>query len=121
MIDRQRWRDLADGLGGGGDGDRVQSSKNLQPMQTAVGNYLDIDSEITYLRGKRDEIIKVIESLPPKEYKVIYAYYVEFDEDVRIKEVAYHFDKSYDWVKKHKRSALNRIQAILDEKKGANH
>lgn len=117
MLDRLRWTDIAEGKGGGGDGDRVQSSRNLQPMQMAVANYLDIDKEITYLRNKRDEIIKVIESLPHKEYEVIYKIYVE---DMTRKEVAYFYGKSLDWVKTHKRSALTRIQAILD-KKGANH
>jgi DNA-directed RNA polymerase specialized sigma24 family protein len=115
LLERKRWVNIADGLGGASDGDKVQSSKNLQPMQTAVLNYIEIDEEIAYLRHKREEIIKDIESLPRKEYNVIYKLYVD---RMTMKEVAYHFCRSYDWVKLKKRSAMGRIQAMLDEKRG---
>ena len=118
LIDYKRWVDVAEGLGGCAVGDRVQSSRNLQQIPTAIGNYIDIEREIAELRQRRAEIIRVIESLPQKEYNVIYKLFVE---DMTMKEVAYHYGKSYDWVKKHKNSAKKRIQAILDEKKGVDH
>ena len=117
LIEYKRWVDVAEGVGGLAVGDRVQSSRNLQQIPTAIGNYIDIEREINELRKKHAEIIRVIESLPQKEYNVIYKIFVE---DCTMKEVAYHYGRSYDWVKLKKRSALKQIQAILDEKKGAN-
>ncbi len=115
LIDHKRWVELAEGLGGFAVGERVQSSKNLHQIPEAIGRYVDLEKEIAELRQKRAEIIKVIESLPRKEYNVIYKLFVE---DMSMKEVAYFYDRSYDWVKLKKRSALRKIQATLDEKKG---
>lgn len=115
LLDRKRWFDIAEGLGGFTESERVASSPNPQRIPEAICNYIDIDREIAELRRQRDEIIKVIESLPMKEYNVIYKLFVE---DMTRKEVAYHYGRSLDWVKKHKASAMRRIQAILDEKRG---
>ena len=38
----KRWRERAGDLGGASVGDRVQSSRNLQPMATAIDKYIDI-------------------------------------------------------------------------------
>ena len=72
LIEYKRWVDVAEGVGGLAVGDRVQSSRNLQQIPTAIGNYIDIEREINELRKKHAEIIRVIESLPQKEYNVIY-------------------------------------------------
>lgn len=118
LIEHKRWVEVAEGVGGFSEGERVTSSRNLQRIPEAIGNYIDLEREIAELRQQRAEIIKVIESLPRKEYNVIYKLFVD---DMTMKEVAYHYSKSYDWVKLKKRSAMRTIQAILDEKKGANH
>lgn len=115
LLDHKRWVEVAEGLGGFSVGERVQSSRSLEQIPTAIINYVTIEQEIGELRRQRAEIIKVIESLPRKEYNVIYKLFVE---DMTMKEVAYHYGRSYDWVKMHKRSAMRRIQAILDEKRG---
>lgn len=115
LTDHRRWVEVAEGLGGFAVGERVQSSKNLHQIPEAIGRYIDLEREIAELRQKRAEIIKVIESLPRIEYNVIYKLFVE---DMTMKEVAYTYDRSYDWVKLKKRSALRKIQAILDEKRG---
>lgn len=104
--------ELASGLGNFSVAERVQSSRNLQQIPDAIAKYIDIEREIEDLKRKRAEIIQTIERLPAVEYKIIYKLYVK---DFTLKEVAYHFDRSYDWVKKKKRKALNRIQIILDE------
>lgn len=113
LADYNRWVAIAGGLGGVSVGDRVQSSRNLQRGSDAIGRYIDIEREIDALKQKRLDIIKTVEQLPPIEYDLIYRLYVQGHS---LKEIAYHFDKSYDWVKKRKRKALDLVQEIIDKK-----
>jgi hypothetical protein len=120
--DHERWVNIADGMGGFSVSERVQTSKDLHKGQNAIAEYIDIERENTELKQKRAEIIGTIERLPSTEYEIIYLLFVgEYDERrdfyVRytMKEVAYRFDRSYEWVKKRKRKALKMIQAFIDE------
>jgi FixJ family two-component response regulator len=114
LYEYKRWVGVAEGLGGFSEGERVTSSRNLQRIPEAIGNYIDLEREIRELQKQRAEILKVVESLPRTEYDVIYKL---FAEDMTMKEVAYHYSRSYDWVKLKKRSAMRKIQAILDERR----
>lgn len=109
--DHQHWVEVADGSGGSAIGERVQTSRNLHRGADAIGRYIDIEREIEVLKQERQEIIETIERLPSTEYDVIYKLYVQ---DYSMKEIAYIKKKSYDWVKRKKRWALEFIQAILD-------
>lgn len=111
LRDHARWVEVADGLGGASDGERVQSSRNLHRGADAIGNYIDIEREISALKRERQEIINTIERLPSTEYDLIYKLYVE---DYSMKELAYSKKKSYDWVKFKKKCALMLIQSMLD-------
>lgn len=111
LRDHARWLEVADGLGGAALGERVQSSRNLHRGSDAIDTYIDLEREINALKQKRQHIINTIERLPNVEYEVIYKLYVE---TYTLKEVAYHFGKSYDWVKRHKHNALELLQNILD-------
>lgn len=113
LKDHKRWVEIAEGLGGFSVGERVQSSRNLHRGADAIGNYIDLESEIKALREKRQGIIDTIEGLPCDEYKVIYKIFVE---GYMLKEIPSLFDKSYDWAKKTKRDALRNLQSILDKK-----
>lgn len=113
LKDHKRWVEIAEGLGGFSVGERVQSSRNLHRGADAIGNYIDLESEIKALREKRQEMIDTIERLPCDEYKVIYKIFVE---GYMLKEIPSLFDKSYDWAKKTKRDALRNLQSILDKK-----
>ena len=115
MRDHERWVEIADGLGGASTGDRVQSYRNIHKGSDAIGNYIDIEKDILKLKQERESIIKTIESLPLDEYKVIYGIYVAGQSP---KEIAYNERKSYEWVKKHRASGIDMIQAILDERRG---
>lgn len=115
LRDHARWVEVAEGLGGASVGERVQSSRNLQQMPTAIGNYIDIEGEIRALERVRQEIIHTLEQLPYTEYETLFLLYVG---DQTLKEVAYYFKKSYDWAKAKKRTALQHLQEIIDEKKG---
>ena len=113
LGDHRRWVEIAEGIGGFSVGERVQSSRNLHRGADAIGNYIDIESEIKALREQRQEMIDTIEKLPCDEYKVIYKIFVE---GYMLKEIPSLFDKSYDWAKKTKRDALRNLQDILDKK-----
>jgi DNA-directed RNA polymerase specialized sigma24 family protein len=109
--DYDRWVEVADGIGGASIGERVQTSRNLHRGADAIGNYIDIETEIRALKQERQAIIKTIEALPSTEYDLIYKLYVQ---DYTMKELAYHFGKSYDWVKFKKRRAFMLVQSLLD-------
>lgn len=106
-----RWEEVADGMGGASDGERVQASRNLHRSADAIGNYIDLEREIDALKQERQTIIHTIEQLPSTEYDLVHKIYVQ---DYTMKELAYHFGKSYDWVKGKKRRALMLVQTMLD-------
>jgi DNA-directed RNA polymerase specialized sigma24 family protein len=110
--DYQRWMEAAECMGGASIGERVQSTRNLHRGSDAIDNYIDAEREIKALKQERQAIIKTIERLPVTEYDLIYRLYVQ---DQTLKELAYHFGKSYDWVKIKKKRALMLVQAMLDE------
>lgn len=112
IRDYHRWLEVAEGLGGGAVGERVQTSRNLHQIPDAIGAYVDLDKEIDRLKQERMDIIKTIERLPPLEYDLIYRLYVQ---DQTLKELAFHFKKSYEWVKLKKRQAMSLVQHMLDE------
>ena len=113
MRDYKRWVDIADGMGGASVGERVQSTRNLHKGADAIIEYIGIEEELERLKDERMEIIRTIEMLPIPEYSILCKLYIE---DYTMKEVAYSFDRSYDWVKKKKRKALRMIQQILNER-----
>lgn len=113
LKDHKHWVELATGIGGFSVGERVKSSPNLQKGADAIGAYIDLEGEIAELKRKRGAIIATIEQLPPIEYKILYKIYVEGQ---TFKEIAYKFDKSYEFVKIRKRHALHLLQTILDER-----
>lgn len=107
-----RWEEVADGLCGASDGERVQASRNLHRSADAINHYIDIEREIDALKQERVGIIHTIEQLPSTEYDLVHKLYVQ---DYTMKELAFHFGKSYDWVKAKKRRALMLIQEIIDK------
>ena len=115
LKEYKRWVDVAEGLGGFSVGEKVQTSRNLQQIPDAIGRYIDIEREIAEYNRQRAAIIANLEKLPRIEYDFLYKLYVE---GFSYKEIAYHFDRSYDWVKRKKRVALRLLQEILDESEG---
>ena len=112
--DYSRWVGIAEGMGGYSASEGVQSSKNLQKMPDAVGRYMEIEREIEALKAERESILKTLEKLSAVEYGVIFKYYVH---GYSLKQIAKHYDRSYDWAKKKKQAALKHLQAIFDERK----
>lgn len=110
--DYSRWVEVADGLGGASVGEMVQTSRNLHRGADAIGNYIDIEREINALKAERQAIINTIERLPSAEYDLIYKLYVK---DYTMKELAYHYGKSYEWVKQRKRNAFSLLQDLIKD------
>lgn len=111
--DYQRWKEVADGLGGGFSvAERVQTTRNLHRGADAIVEYICIEDEIKQLENKRQGIIETIERLPFYEYKVLYSIYVD---GYMLKELPSMFDKSYSWVKNKRQGALRLLQNILDK------
>jgi DNA-directed RNA polymerase specialized sigma subunit len=108
----RRWVGIASGHGDFSVGERVQASRNLHQIPNAIAKYIDIEREIDDLKQKRAEIIKTIEQLPSVEYKIIYMLYVK---DSTLKEIAFDFERSYEWVKKRRKNALRMVQNIIDK------
>lgn len=112
LDEHDHWESVASGLGGGCLDERVQTSRNLHKGADAIDKYIDIEAEIRALQKERQEIISTIERLPTEEYDLTYRLYVKGES---MKEIAYHFGKSYDWVKRKKSYALKLVQHMLDE------
>lgn len=112
MRDYKRWRELADGYGGGFSvGEKVQASKDLQRGASAIIEYVSIENEISALNNKRQGIINTIQSLPHLEYKILYAIYVD---GLMVKELPSLLNKSYETIKITKRKALEHIEDIIN-------
>lgn len=115
-IEKEQWRDIAEGMTARYDGERVQSSGSQQKMSDAVNKIADICSEIDEIKcdlvEKRKEIISMIEKLKPKEYKVLHLLYIH---KKSFKEVAAACGKSHSWATSVHGIALKNLQKILDE------
>ena len=115
-VEKEQWRDIAEGMTARYDGERVQSSGSQQKMSDAVNKIADICSEIDEIKcdlvEKRKEIISMIEKLKPKEYKVLHMLYIQ---NKSFKEVAAECGKSHSWATSVHGIALKNLQKILDD------
>ena len=112
--DYERAFAVAGGMGGFSACDSVQSSKNFQKMPDAVCKYIEIEKEMDDLKRERKAIVETLEQLPAVDYDLLFKTFVQ---GYSLKEIAKHFDKSYDWAKKRKRTALDLLQSVLDKRK----
>ena len=110
LKEYNRWVEVAEGLGGVSAGDKVQASRNLHQIPNAIGNYIDIESEIKELKREKAEIIHTLEKLPPDEYEVLYKLYVE---GLSLKEIAVQCQRSYDWARIKKKKGMALVQELI--------
>jgi DNA-directed RNA polymerase sigma subunit (sigma70/sigma32) len=110
----KRLKDIAYGLGGYSEGERVMSSKTYDKSANAICHYVDIEKEIDKLESERAAIIDNINSLPSDECKIIYKLYVQYEQDYTLKELSYEFKRSYAWVKKKKKKAMNLLKKMVE-------
>lgn len=118
MIEIEQWRDMATGLTGITNGDKVQSSGVQQRMADAVCRYVQIEDEvaadINELIKTRKEVIRLIESLPAAEYDILHKRYIQNMELYEIADAA--GGKSYSWATALHGRALMHVQRLLDER-----
>lgn len=108
----RRLKQIADGGGGFSTSEHVKSSSNPHRMTDAVDRYIDIEREIEELIKKKQDVLAILQRLPGDEYKVIYLLFVE---GYLLKELPSELKMSYSWCKLKRRTALERLQPIVDE------
>ena len=111
LEQHRRWLQIAEGLGGASTGERVQASRKLDQIPNAIVNYIYIEQEIAALKRQQEEIVKTLERLPFTEYETLYMLYIG---DSTLKEVAWHFKRSYETAKRYRQSGLERLQEMID-------
>jgi hypothetical protein len=118
LIERKQWMDIALGITGVTEGERVQSSGAKNKMADAVIKCVDmeaeIDSLIDNLIDTKKEVIQTIERLDsPIEYNVLHMRYIQYKS---LQEIADHYGRDYGWATTTHGRALKSVQGILDKK-----
>lgn len=102
--------------------DRVQTSKNPHRISERIEEYIDAEKdlrkEISELRKERKAIIKDIESLEDVlMIRVLHSLYVL---QKTYRETAYECKISESWTGTKHKQGLEKIQSLLNERKGSN-
>lgn len=100
------------------DREAVQTSGVSDKVGNTVAKIIDLENEIDDLIDEyidiRQQCIKVVEALSdPLQYAVIHKHYVQYKSFV---EIAEEENYTYDGIMKVRRKALDKIEAILQEK-----
>ena len=96
------------------EGERVQSSSDQQTMANKTNVCIDIDRQIEELKRKIADVIATIELLHKEEYELLHNVYVKH---MDLTTAAEKMDgKSYSWARGKHGSALQHLQAIIDER-----
>lgn len=111
----RRWVQIAEGMGGASTGERVQASRKLDQIPNAIVNYIYLEQEIAALKRQQEDILKTLERLPFEEYKTLYILFIK-DGEHTLKDVAYSLKCSYETAKRRKKTGLERLQSLIDER-----
>lgn len=115
LIERDQWHELAMSVTSYSDGERVQSSGNLQKMADAVARCVDMQAEIDALIerivAEKAEVLAVIEQLPPDEYDVLHMRYIQH---LTNDEINMARDRSVTWASTIISKGKAHVQQILD-------
>ena len=71
------WREIAQGIGGTSDGERVQSNGISRKMENAVIKCVETEREIERLTWEKAKFIRRIEQLPKRYYDIMHKLYLE--------------------------------------------
>jgi Mg2+ and Co2+ transporter CorA len=116
IIERKQWRDIALGITGHSEGERVQSSGAKDKMASAIIKCVDMEKEIDSLIDKlidtKKEVIQTIERLDSAiEYNVLHMRYIQYKS---LQEIADHYGKDYGWSTTTHGRALKSVQELLN-------
>ena len=104
------WFQMAQGMGGGGYGERVQSSGSKQKMEYAVARYIDAEKEIVGLMKEKTDFIQKIAQLEFSECEILFMIYIQ---GYTLKDVQKEKDKSYSWVTMKHRKAKDSLEGLV--------
>jgi len=98
--------------------DRVQTSKDLDPLGTTIAKIVDLQEEINKMIDeyvdRLGDIVFVIEQVSdPKEYDLLHKHYIQ---GLSWSYISKLWDNSNTWVHEVKRNAFESVQKILDER-----
>lgn len=71
------WREIAQGIGGTSDGERVQSNGISRKMENAVIKCVETEREIERLTKEKELFISRIELLPKRYYDIMHKMYIQ--------------------------------------------
>lgn len=116
LIEQQQWREIALGITGNTEGERVQSSGAKNKIENAVIKLVDMEAEINSLVDNlidtKKEVIQTIERLySPIEYDVLHKRFIQYK---TLQQIADDYKKDYDWAKSTCKRAVRHVQALLD-------
>ena len=117
LIERQQWKDIAEGITASVGGERVQASGSQQKMANAIEKCVDMESEIdaivdTLIETKK-EVIATIEQIDsPTEYDILHKRYIQF---MPLQEIADRYGREYTTITTTHGRALKNVQNILDK------
>ena len=89
------WREIAQGMGGTSDGERVQSNGVSRKMENAVIKCVETEKEIERLSQEKAKFIRRIEQLPKRYYEIMHGIYIK---GYSLKGYASASKKKYTWV-----------------------
>lgn len=111
----ERYKMLAESVGGG-FGNGIRPSTPSDKVGNNVAHYVTLEStlhdEIAELIDERIVILSYVEKLPPDEYRVVMALY---SLDLTLPEVSTKLNKSYSWVLKTRKRAMQLLEELLNE------
>lgn len=116
QFEREYWLGLATNTTANLGGERVQTSGNKQPMELQVIEAVQADEEIKRLKQEIADIISTIQRLSAEDYDFLHQVYVQHKS---LKEVHIEAGMSYSWATTTHQRALEHLQALLDNEKGA--
>ena len=115
LAELAQWRELAKSTGSQTDGERVQTSPKDR-LSTVVSKIVDLDREIDSLideyAEKKQEIIRMIESIEnPNYYDLLFKVYIEHK---FLHEAAAEMHYSYTRIRHMHKEALGAVDAIIN-------
>lgn len=118
LIEQQQWRDIALGITGSMEGERVQSSTKKSKMADAIERCVDMETEIDSLIDElvdiKKKVIQTIEQLDSAtEYNILHMRYIQYKS---LQDIADHYGKDYGWATTTHGRALKNVQVVIDEK-----
>ena len=116
QYERDFWLGMATNTTAKLGGERVQTSGNKQTMEHQVIEAIQAEEDINRLKQEIADIISTIQRLSAEDYDLLHQVYVQHKS---LKEIHIEAERSYSWATTTHQRALERLQRLLDNEKGA--